>query len=101
VKIIFCNLIFRRKVLPLQQKSLMRSITVNLPEMSDLSEFDIRMMLASKLYEQRKLSLGHAAEVANLSKRTFAELLGVYGVSLFNYSEEDLAHDIATINAYV
>ena len=77
----------------------MRSITVNLPEMSDLSDFELRMMLASKLYEQRKLSLGHAAEVANLSKRTFAELLGVYGVSLFNYSGEDLARDVANATA--
>ena len=77
----------------------MRSIDIKLPEMSDLSDFELKMMLASKLYEQRKLSLGHAAEVANLSKRTFAELLGVYGVSLFNYSAEDLARDVATATA--
>ncbi len=42
------------------------------------------MLLASKLYEQGKLSLGRAAELARYSKRTFMELLGVYDVSIFN-----------------
>ncbi|MCL2131943.1 MAG: UPF0175 family protein [Lentimicrobiaceae bacterium] len=32
------------------------------------------MIFASSLYGQGKLSLGQAAEVANLSKRTFAEI---------------------------
>ncbi len=33
------------------------------------------MMVASRLYETDKLSLGQAADVAGLSKQTFAELL--------------------------
>ncbi len=53
------------------------------------------MVLASRLYEQGKLSLGQAAEVAGLSKRTFAELLGSYNVSIFNYPPSDLSRDVA------
>ena len=53
------------------------------------------MIVASHLYEQGKLSLGQAAEVAGLTKRTFAELLGNYNVSIFNFPASDLARDVA------
>ena len=52
------------------------------------------MLFASKLYEQGKLSLGQAAELVGLSKRTFAELLGKYNVSIFNYPASDIARDV-------
>jgi predicted HTH domain antitoxin len=58
------------------------------------------MILAGSLYEQGRLSLGQAAAVANLSKRTFAELLGTYNVSLFNYPATELEQDIINANAY-
>ena len=68
--------------------------------MSELDNLQLSMILASSLYEQGKLSLGQAAEVANLSKRTFAELLGTYGVSLFNYPATDLAQDVTNATSY-
>ncbi len=52
------------------------------------------MLLATQLYEQGKLSLGQAAELVGLTKRTFAELLGQYKVSLFNYPASDLPRDV-------
>ncbi len=52
------------------------------------------MLVATKLYEQGKLSLGQAAELVGLSKRTFAELLGKYNVSIFNYPALELAGDV-------
>jgi len=67
--------------------------------MSNLNAAQLSMVLASRLYEQGSLSLGQAAEMANLSKRTFAELLGTYGVSLFNHPATDLSRDAA--NAYM
>jgi len=78
----------------------MRTITLKLPEMSELDTTQLYMLLASSLYEQGKLSLGHAAEIANLSKRAFAELLGSYNVSLFNYPATDLVQDVANANEY-
>ena len=72
----------------------MKSITINLPENIELDEKEARIMLAAKLYEQAKLSLGHAAEFAGYSKREFMELLGRYGVSVFNYPASDLARDV-------
>ncbi len=72
----------------------MKQITLNLPDFVELDGKDLLMMLASKLYEERRLSLGQAAELAGMSKRTFAELLGKYNVSLFNYPASDLSRDV-------
>jgi predicted HTH domain antitoxin len=69
-------------------------VSVTVPNMSHLSEFDIKMTLAAKLYEDRKLSLGYCAEIAGLSKRTFSEMLGQYGVSLFSQNGQELQADI-------
>lgn len=55
-----------------------------------MDEHELVMTLASKLYEEGKLSLGQAADMAGLTKRTFAELLGKYNVSIFNQDIDDL-----------
>jgi len=70
-------------------------LSVPLPDMSNTTELDLRGMLAAKLYETERLSLGQAADAAGLSKRAFAELLGSYGVSLFSQNLEKLREDIA------
>ena len=75
----------------------MRTITLNIPDSVELDNMELSMHLASRLYEQGKLSLGQAADVAGFSKRAFAELLGRYKVSTFNYPASDLENDI--INA--
>jgi len=73
----------------------MKVLTINIPDSLDLDNKQVAMLVASKLYEQGKLSLGQAAEVAGLTKRTFAELLGLYKVSIFNYPASDLPRDVA------
>jgi len=72
----------------------MKQVVLNIPDFVNLDEKDIAMTLASKLYEEGKLSLGQAAELIGLSKRTFAELLGKYNVSMFNYPPSDLSSDV-------
>ncbi|MCX6160928.1 MAG: UPF0175 family protein [Ignavibacteriae bacterium] len=68
------------------------TLNIKIPESLDYNEFDLRMILASRLYELGKLTSGQSAEIAGLSKRTFLELLGKYNVSIFGYTieEEDL-----------
>ena len=73
----------------------MRTIQFKVPDDIDLKDYDFSMIIASKLYEDGKLSSGQAAEIAGLSKRTFIELLGRYGVSVFSTSISDLHSDIA------
>ena len=69
----------------------MKTLTINLPDTLEMDDRELLMIVAARLYEQGKLSLGQAAEVAGLSKRTFAELLGSYNVSIFNFPASDLS----------
>jgi predicted HTH domain antitoxin len=73
----------------------MRTIQLQIPDDVDLKDSDFSMIVAAKLYEDGKLSSGQAAQLAGLSKRTFIELLGRYGVSVFSTSISDLHSDIA------
>jgi predicted HTH domain antitoxin len=72
----------------------MKVITLNIPDSANVDSKEAAMLLAASLYEKGKLSLGQAAEVAGLTKRTFAELLGSYGVSIFNYPATDITKDV-------
>ena len=73
----------------------MKTLTLNIPDTVDLDNKEAAMILAARLYEQGKLSLGQAAELVGLTKKTFAEMLGRYGVSLFNSPASDLPGDTA------
>ena len=72
----------------------MKTISINLPDFIDLNEKEIKLLIATKLYEEGKLSLGEAAQLAELSKRAFIEILGRFDVSLFNYNAEELRNDV-------
>ncbi len=72
----------------------MKTMSISLPDFVDVDIKDIKFILASKLYESGKLSLGEAAEVADISKRSFIELMGHYGVSIFNYNSEEIKEDL-------
>lgn len=73
----------------------MRTVQLNIPDSVDLKDYDFSMIVASKLYEDAKLSAGQAAKIVGLSKRAFIEMLGKYGVSVFSTSVTDLHSDIA------
>ena len=73
----------------------MRTIHLEIPDNVDLNDNDFSMIIASKLYQDAKLSAGQAAKIAGLSKRSFIEILGKYGVSTFSTSIDDLHSDLA------
>ena len=58
------------------------TVELTLPKNVDLSDFEIKLIVASKLYELGRLSSGQAAEIAGLSKRAFLEIIGKYNVSV-------------------
>lgn len=72
----------------------MKTVTLHVPESLDMNDKEIAMLLAARLFEDGKLSLGQASELVGLTKRTFSELLGKYGVSIFNYPASDLSRDV-------
>jgi predicted HTH domain antitoxin len=73
----------------------MKTLTLNIPDTLDVDNRALAMLVSTRLYEEGKLSLGQAAEIAGLTKRTFAELLGSYNVSVFNFPASDLSRDVA------
>jgi predicted HTH domain antitoxin len=75
----------------------MTTITLQVPDSLGEYQNDTIRFIAAKLYESGKLSLGQAADMAGLSKRTFAELLGDYDVSLLNYPASEMLRDADSI----
>lgn len=75
----------------------MSTITLPIPDNLDLDTRDTVKLLAAKLFESGRLSLGQAAEVAGLSKVAFSEILIDYGVSLINYPASDIKRDASGI----
>jgi predicted HTH domain antitoxin len=71
-----------------------KTITLKIPDNIKIKELDLFMIIASKLYEDGILSSGQAAKMVGLSKKTFIELLGKYGVSVFSSSLSELKSDI-------
>jgi predicted HTH domain antitoxin len=59
-----------------------------------LSEDTAKLLLAVKLYEVSKVSLGQAAKLAGFSKRMFMEVLGRYHIPIFAYPPDDLRPEI-------
>lgn len=71
----------------------MTQLTIDLPP--SISTDEAKLLLAAKLYEVGKLSLGKAANLAGYSKSTFIELISKMGVPVVNYPADDLEQEIA------
>lgn len=71
----------------------MKSITLSLPE--DVNEQEVKMVVAALLFDKGLLSSGQAAQYAGISKRTFLENVGKYGVSIFGETPEDLSRPLS------
>lgn len=61
---------------------------------SEVQAEEAQFLLAVKLYELGRLSLGQAAELAGYSKSTFMELLGKQGVAVFDYPAQELEREM-------
>ena len=61
----------------------MATLILELP--AELPAEEARPLIAAKLWEARRLSLGQAAEMAGFDKEAFIAFLGKQGIPLFNY----------------
>jgi len=66
----------------------MSQLTIGLP--SHVPSDEARLLLSIKLYEDGRVSLGKAAEMAGYSKRVFMDVLSKKGIPVINISPEDL-----------
>lgn len=78
----------------------MKTILLNIPDTVDLDDREAKLLFASSLYNKGKLTLGQAADLAGLSKKTFMELLSDYGVPVINHLSTDLDSDIENARSY-
>ena len=53
-----------------------KKITLELPETFDMEEKELLMLLAAHLYGDGRMSMGRAAAIAGVDKRTLMENLG-------------------------
>jgi len=65
-----------------------------LPFDKQLLNNGINMDLAIKLFENRIISLSKAAKIASLSMEEFIDLMEETGISVVNYSPEDLDNEM-------
>jgi len=59
-----------------------------------LSGDEARVLLAVKLYEVGRASLGQSAEIAEVSVRTFIEMLGKQHIAVVDYPADELAREV-------
>ncbi|MGI8813090.1 MAG: UPF0175 family protein [Pyrinomonadaceae bacterium] len=70
------------------------TLELTLPDGVNISDSELKMVVATKLFEMGELSSGQAAEMAGITKREFLEAAGKYGVSIFGYDAEELKADL-------
>lgn len=62
----------------------------------DLAQ-NIRLLAAITFYQEKKLSLGKAAELAGMNRLAFMDLLVGKGILVFDYDESALTTELAGI----
>ena len=70
------------------------AVTLQVP--LNVSQSDAELLLAIKLFETNKLSLGQAAELSGYSYRAFLEVLRQTKIPVVNYSASELEQEIGT-----
>ncbi|MEF8809990.1 MAG: UPF0175 family protein [Bacteroidales bacterium] len=72
----------------------MKTVELQLPDELNMDKKDLLVFLAVQLYDKGRLSLGQAAEMANMNKSEFMDILGKYEVSLFGETFRDIEQDL-------
>ncbi len=68
-------------------------ITIDLPDALQISEADLRTELAISLFQQERITLGTASQLAGLHQIEFQRLIASRGIYI-HYDVEDLEQDL-------
>lgn len=60
-------------------------------------ERELRLLLAVKLFELKRVSIGQAADIAELGKIAFMDELSRMGVAIINFDADQLASEFADV----
>ncbi len=70
------------------------TLELSLPDSVHLSDTNLKMILAAKLFDMGELSSGQAAKMVGITRREFLETVGTYGVSIFQYDADEVEEDL-------
>ena len=70
------------------------TVTLDVELPASIPKEEARLMLALKLYEKGRLTLGQAAHSAGYSKRSFVDVLGLEGIPILNSDPAELETEI-------
>ncbi|GAB7140811.1 hypothetical protein RsTz2092_07640 [Deferribacterales bacterium RsTz2092] len=71
---------------------------LDLPIPYDVSEAEARLALAVGLFEEHKVSIGKASEIAGVEYHTFWDLLVEKGVPVAIYTADDVRQELENVN---
>ena len=71
-------------------------ITIDLPDALQISEADLRTELAIALFQQQRITLGSASQLAGLHQIEFQRLIADRGICI-HYEIKDLEQDLASL----
>jgi len=71
-------------------------ITIDLPDALQISEADLRTELAISLFQQERITLGTASQLAGLHQIEFQQLIASRGICV-HYDIEDLEQDLKSL----
>ena len=71
-------------------------IKLDLPDDLQLTETDLRAELAITLFQQKRITLGTASQIAELHQIEFQRLIASRGICV-HYDVEDLEQDLSSL----
>jgi predicted HTH domain antitoxin len=71
-------------------------IILDLPDDFSLTETDLRAELAVALFQQNRITLGTASQIAGLHQLEFQQLIAGRGINI-HYDVEDFDQDLASL----
>lgn len=74
------------------------NVFIALNESKDEILGKMKLFSAIEYFKAGKLSLGKAAELAEMNKTDFMIFLGKQGVAVINYSEDDLENELKILD---
>jgi len=68
-------------------------MTLKVPDALEKEHDETVQLIAARLYEAGKLSLGQAAEMCGMSKWDFPAILAKFNIPYFQYTGDDLLNE--------
>ena len=76
------------------EEPMLNTVELKLELPANLTKDEVQTLLAVKLFEIGRVTLGQAAKLSGFSKRAFIEILGRQQVPVVNYSPDELRQEL-------